>query len=178
MNLFYQVFDKGMLSDSEGRMVDFRNTIVILTSNLATDVITQMGAGEERPPVDVLNAAIRPILSNHFKPALLARMQVVPFFPLVGDVLKDITKLKLNKVCKRLRSSQDMELIYHPDVIQAIADRCKEVETGARNIDHIINRTLLPEMSTSILEMMTDDSQPTKLEVGVGENGNFTYNFS
>ena len=179
MNLFYQVFDKGMLSDSEGRLVDFRNTIVILTSNLATDVITQMGAGEERPPVDVLNSAIRPILSNHFKPALLARMQVVPFFPLVGEVLKDITELKLNKVRKRLRSSQDMELVYHPDVIQTIADRCKEVETGARNIDHIINRTLLPEMSTSILEMMTDDTpQPTKLEVGVGEDGNFTYNFS
>jgi type VI secretion system protein VasG len=178
MNLFYQVFDKGMLSDSEGRLVDFRNTIVILTSNLATDVITQMGAGEERPPVDALIGAIRPILSNHFKPALLARMQVVPFFPLVGDVLKDITELKLAKVVKRLKSSQDMELIYQPEVIQAIADRCKEVETGARNIDHIINRTLLPEISTKILEMMSDESTPEKLEVGVGKEGDFTYKFS
>lgn len=178
MNLFYQVFDKGVLSDSEGRVVDFRNTIVILTSNLATDVITQMGAGAERPPVEVLTNAIRPILSNHFKPALLARMQVVPFFPLVGDVLKDIVVLKLKKVVKRLRSSQNMELAYHPDVINQIADRCKEVETGARNIDHIINRTLLPQISTQILEMMNDEKQPTKLEIGISKEGDFTYTFS
>jgi type VI secretion system protein VasG len=178
MNLFYQVFDKGVLSDSEGRVVDFRNTIVILTSNLATDVITQMGAGAERPPVEVLTNAIRPILSNHFKPALLARMQVVPFFPLVGDVLKDIVVLKLKKVVKRLRSSQNMELTYHPDVINQIADRCKEVETGARNIDHIINRTLLPQISTKILEMMSDEQQPTKLEIGISKEGDFTYTFS
>ncbi|MFT6895907.1 MAG: type VI secretion system protein VasG [Paraglaciecola sp.] len=178
MNLFYQVFDKGMLSDSEGRLVDFRNTIVILTSNLASEVITQMGAGEERPPVDVITAAIRPILSNHFKPALLARMQIVPFFPLVGDVLKDIVELKLAKVCKRLKSSQNIDLIYHPDVIQAVADRCKEVETGARNIDHIINRTLLPEISTHILEMMSTDAEPENLDVGLGSDGNFTYLFS
>lgn len=178
MNLFYQVFDKGMLSDSEGRMVDFRNTIVILTSNLATDVITQMGAGEERPPVEALTDAIRPILSNHFKPALLARMQIVPFFPLVGDVLKEIVELKLAKVAKRLRSSQDMELVYQRQVIDQIASRCKEVETGARNIDHIINRTLLPEISTSILEMMSEETDPEKLEVGIGKDGSFTYKFS
>jgi type VI secretion system protein VasG len=126
----------------------------------------------------VLTNAIRPILSNHFKPALLARMQVVPFFPLVGDVLKDIVVLKLKKVEKRLRSSQNMELAYHPDVINQIADRCKEVETGARNIDHIINRTLLPQISTQILEMMNDEQQPTKLEIGISKEGDFTYTFS
>lgn len=178
MNLFYQVFDKGMLSDSEGRLVDFKNTIVILTSNLATDVITQMGASEERPPVETLTAAIRPILSNHFKPALLARMQIVPFYPLVGEVLKDIVELKLNKVVKRLASSQDMELVYTPEVVQQIADRCKEVETGARNIDHIINRTLLPEISTQILEQMGDESQPEKLQITIGDDGSFSYTFS
>lgn len=178
MNLFYQVFDKGMLSDSEGRLVDFKNTIVILTSNLATDVITQMGVAEERPSVDVLTQAIRPILSNHFKPALLARMQIVPFFPLVGDVLKDIVRLKLAKVTRRLASSQQMELVYGDEVISQIADRCKEVETGARNIDHIINRTLLPEISTKILEMMGDEEQPEKLTVGLAEDGSFSYQFS
>ncbi|MDN4502256.1 type VI secretion system ATPase TssH [Alteromonadaceae bacterium BrNp21-10] len=178
MNLFYQVFDKGMLSDSEGRLVDFRNTIVILTSNLATDVITQMGIAEERPPVDVITNAIRPILSNHFKPALLARMQIVPFYPLVGDVLKDIVKLKLNKVTKRLKTSQDIDLNYHDDVIAQIANRCKEVETGARNIDHIINRTLLPEISTHILEMMSEETRPEKLDVGISKEGTFTYSFS
>ncbi|MBC3766677.1 type VI secretion system ATPase TssH [Neptunicella marina] len=178
MNLFYQVFDKGMLSDSEGRLVDFRNTIVILTSNLATDVITQMGAGDERPPVDVITSAIRPILSNHFKPALLARMQIVPFYPLVGDILKDIVVLKLNKVVKRLQASQDIVLEYSDAVVAQIAERCKEVETGARNIDHIINRTLLPEISTHILQMMHDDSQPQKLNIDIGKDGLFTYQFS
>ena len=178
MNLFYQVFDKGMLSDSEGRLVDFKNTIVILTSNLATDVITQMGSADERPPVDTLTSAIRPILSNHFKPALLARMQIVPFYPLVGDVLKDIVELKLNKVVKRLKGSQNMDLVYSAEVVEQIAGRCKEVETGARNIDHIINRTLLPEISTQILEQMADPVEYQTLTVGMDSEGGFSYTFS
>ena len=87
MNLFYQVFDKGMLSDGEGREIDFTNTVIILTSNLATDVITEMTAGDDKPDAATLLSAVRPILSNHFKPALLARMTVVPYFPLATDAL-------------------------------------------------------------------------------------------
>lgn len=177
MNLFYQVFDKGMLSDGEGRLIDFKNTVVIMTSNLASDIITEMCTGDDLPESETLGEAIRPVLSNHFKPALLGRMRVVPFFPLQGAVIKDITELKLGKVARRLRQSQDMELALAPEVADTIAQRCTEVETGARNIDHIINKTLLPEISSKILEMMSEEAMPGRLTVGVGKDGGFSYTF-
>ncbi|CTQ66858.1 type VI secretion system ATPase TssH [Roseibium alexandrii] len=179
MNLFYQVFDKGVLSDGEGRQIDFKNTIVVLTSNLATDVLTEMGSLPEKPVVDELVAACRPILSAHFKPALLARMQIVPFYPLIGEPLEKIVRLKLNKVGKRLRENQKMELVYSDEVVKSIAARCTEVETGARNIDHIVNRTILPELSTELLTKMGGDGTDfTKATIDVGEPGHFTYSLS
>ncbi len=178
MNLFYQVFDKGMLSDGEGRLIDFKNTIVLLTSNLASDIITEMCSGGERPPVEALMGAIRPVLSNHFKPALLARMQIVPFYPIVGEAMRDIVQLKLNRLGQRLTSSQKIELDCTPEVVEQIAQRCTEVETGARNIDHIINRTLLPQISTQILRGMSEEKNYAQLQVGIGKNGDFTLEFS
>ncbi|MGF1607265.1 MAG: type VI secretion system ATPase TssH [Rhodothalassiaceae bacterium] len=178
MNLFYQVFDKGVLSDGEGQLVNFRNTVVILTSNLASDIITQMCAGEELPDIDTLSAAIRPVLSNHFKPALLARMRVVPFFNLKSDVIRDITALKLGKVAKRLHANQGIAMAVDEAVIDAVAARCTEVETGARNIDHIINQTMLPAISTRILEMMSEEARPDRLTVALGDEGRFTYTFN
>jgi len=179
MNLFYQVFDKGVLSDGEGRQIDFKNTIVVLTSNLATDVLTEMGSLPEKPTADELVISCRPILSAHFKPALLARMQIVPFYPLIGEPLEKIVRLKLNKIGKRLRENQKLELGYSDDVVQSIAARCTEVETGARNIDHIINRTILPELSTELLTQMgAEDADFTKVEIGVGEGGFFNYSLS
>ncbi|WP_305984965.1 type VI secretion system ATPase TssH [Roseibium sp. MMSF_3544] len=179
MNLFYQVFDKGMLSDGEGRLIDFKNTIVVLTSNLATDVLTEMGSLPTKPNVDELVAGCRPILSAHFKPALLARMQIVPFYPLIGEPLEKIVRLKLNKIGKRLRENQKLELRYTDEVVQSIAARCTEVETGARNIDHIINRTVLPELSTELLTQMgAEDADFTTVEIGLGEGGTFSYALS
>ncbi|MCP3867682.1 MAG: type VI secretion system ATPase TssH [Gammaproteobacteria bacterium] len=178
MNLFYQVFDKGRLSDGEGRVIDFRNTICFLTSNLASDIITQMCAGDEWPDAETLGSAIRPVLSAHFKPALLARMTIVPFFPLSKNVMGDIVELKLAKVGKRLTSSHKMDFKYTPEVIARIAERCTEVETGARNIDHIINGTLLPRISTEILQQMSDEGMPDLLQVGLAENGDFALSFS
>ncbi|MCL4147405.1 UNVERIFIED_CONTAM: hypothetical protein GTU68_001950, partial [Idotea baltica] len=176
MNLFYQVFDKGVLSDGEGRQIDFKNTIVILTSNLATDVLTEMGSLPEQPGVDELIAGCRPTLSAHFKPALLARMQIVPFYPLIGAPLEKIVRLKLNKIGKRLRENQKLELGYSEEVVRSIAARCTEVETGARNIDHIINRTVLPELSTELLTKMgAEDADFSKVDIGVGEGGAFCY---
>jgi type VI secretion system protein VasG len=175
MNVFYQVFDKGTLSDGEGRLIDFKNTVVILTSNLATDVLTELGTQAERPDVDTLVEAIRPILSRHFKPALLARMQIVPFYPLQGDTLGMITRLKLDKVRKRLKASQKIALDYDDAVVEAIVDRCTEVETGARNIDHIVNKTLLPDIATEILSRMHEDRQSDRMSVSIGPDGNFTY---
>jgi len=179
MNLFYQVFDKGVLSDGEGRIVDFKNTIVVLTSNLATDALTELGTQPDRPEAGQLVEAIRPILSAHFKPALLARMQIVPFYPLIGAPLEKIVRLKLGKVGKRLRENQKLAFDYSDDVVAAIAARCTEVETGARNIDHIVNRTILPELATELLSNMGEEGTTwTSLTVDVGEDGAFSYALS
>ncbi|WP_289036552.1 type VI secretion system ATPase TssH [uncultured Roseibium sp.] len=178
MNLFYQVFDKGMLADGEGRQIDFKNTIIVLTSNLATDVLTEMGTLPTQPSSDELVAAIRPILSAHFKPALLARMQIVPFYPLVGAPLEKIVRLKLNKVGKRLLENQKMTLHYSDEVVAAISARCTEVETGARNIDHIVNRTILPELSTELLTQMGSGDAFSSVSIDVQGDGRFGYTLS
>jgi len=177
MNLFYQVFDKGMLSDGEGRTIDFKNTIMFLTSNLSTDIITNLCAGPVMPTTEELSAAIRPTLSQHFKPALLARMSIVPFFILAPDVLKEIVILKLNALGRRLLDNHRVTFVYDPAVVQQIADRCTEVETGARNIDHILSGTLLPRISTEILRQMTIGPLPDKLKVNIGSDGDFTLEF-
>jgi type VI secretion system protein VasG len=178
MNIFYQVFDKGMLADGEGRVIDFKNTVVFLTSNLETDRITSMCSGPVPPdPAEVL-AAIRPAMSKHFKPALLARMAIVPFYTIGMDAMGDIVKLKLKKVGQRLAASHQMAFSWEDAVVDTIAQRCTEVETGARNIDHIINGSLLPKVASSILEQMTQGPLPGKLHVGLDEQGGFKLTFS
>jgi len=181
MNLFYQVFDKGMLSDGEGRLVDFKNTVVIMTSNLATDKITNMTVAawedDEQPEVDEIIEAIKPTLSAHFKPALLARMTTVPYLPISPSAMGMITRLKLNKLMKRLKSSQNIEASYTDKVIETIAARCTEVDTGARNIDHILRGTLIPQLSSAILEQMAEGNVLDKLTLDVDEESNFTTDF-
>jgi type VI secretion system protein VasG len=177
LNLFYQVFDKGMLADGEGRIIDFKNTIICMTSNLASDVITQMCTNGNRPELETLGAAIRPILSAHFKPALLARMTIVPFYPISPDVMKSIVQLKLNQLGTRLKTSQRMDFRYEEKVVEQIAARCTEVETGARNIDHILNGTLLPQIATAILQRLGEESMPHTLELGIDQEGQFVYRF-
>jgi type VI secretion system protein VasG len=173
MNLFYQVFDKGTLSDGEGREVDFRNTIIFLTSNLASATIMKMCEGDTLPTIEELTEAIRPELQAHFKPALLARMTVVPFYPLKGVVLESIVRLKLDKVGKRLRESQSLEFEYNDDVVSQIAARCTDIESGARNIDHIINKTLLPIISTEILGNIGEETDYSRLQLEIGSDGEF-----
>ena len=176
MNLFYQVFDKGTLNDGEGREIDFKNTIMFLTSNLATDIITQACA-DGRPDCDELVELIRPALSAHFKPALLARMTIIPFYTLDTDTLKKVTRLKLGRLGKRLMTSQKITLSYDDAVVDAIAARCTEVETGGRNVDHIINGTLLPEVSQQILQKMSEDIVISALTIGYNGSA-FTYDFT
>lgn len=179
MNLFYQVFDKGVLSDGEGRQIDFKNTIIILTSNLATDTLTALGLLPERPDVEGLVEAIRPTLSAHFKPALLARMQIVPFYPLVGENLGKIVRLKLGRVGKRLWANQRISFSYSDEVVEAISARCTEVETGARNIDHIVNRTVLPELATELLSRMGEDlPEVSSVRIELNDEGKFAYTLS
>jgi len=177
LNLFYQVFDKGMLSDGEGRVIDFKNTVLFLTSNLASDVITQMCANGERPAYDTLLAAIRPILSSHFKPALLARMSIVPFYTLDPDAMKEIVALKLDKLAARLTETQKVKLNYSKKVVDQIAQRCIEVETGARNIDHIMHGTIMPRMSRDILGRMAEEVMPSEVHLGVAKDGGFKISF-
>lgn len=177
MNLFYQVFDKGMLSDGEGRVIDFKNTVVFLTSNLATDIITELGLQDPPPTHEQVTSAIRPVLNKHFKPALVGRMTIVPFFPLKSDAIKRIVVLKIGRLVNRLAESHKMKLLYGDDVTSQIAARCTEVETGARNIDHIIQGTLLPRISTEILERMSLGPLPDTLTIGISGDGEFTFDF-
>jgi len=177
LNLFYQVFDKGMLSDGEGRLIDFKNTVIFLTSNLATDVITEMCSGDEIPPLEIINQAVRPILSNHFKPALLARMTVLPFLTLKPEVLKGIVALKMNKLVNRLAETHKMKLTYSDDVVNQIAARCTEVETGARNIDYIMTGSIMPRMSQEILTRMTQEEMPSQVHLGLSKEGTFDISF-
>lgn len=175
LNLFYQVFDKGMLADGEGRVIDFKNTVICMTSNLASDIITELCADGYRPEPELLTAAIRPVLSAHFKPALLARMDIVPFYPISIDAMKNIVELKLQQLGARLQASQKMQLTYTAEVVAQVAARCTEVETGARNIDHILQGTLLPEISTAILHTLSMEAVPHTLTLGLDQEGAFTY---
>lgn len=177
MNLFYQVFDKGSLADGEGRNIDFKNTVLFLTSNLASDVITQLCDGDEPPDMETMTSAIRPILSNHFKPALLARMTVVPYLILGPEVIKDIVALKLDKVAKRLKDTHKMAFTYTGEVVDQIAQRCTEVETGARNIDYILHGTILPKISREILAGMGAEGMPSSVTLGLAEDGSFAVAF-
>ena len=177
MNLFYQVFDKRVLSDGEGKEIDFSNTVIFLTTNLASDVITEMTTGEAKADSDTLLAAVRPILSNHFKPALLARMTVIPYLTLAQDALAGIVRLKLDKIVRRLAHNNSLQMSYSDAVVNCIAARCTEVETGARNIDFILRKNVMPLMSQGILSRMNSGEQPESLTLGVNEAGEFTVDF-
>lgn len=178
LNLFYQVFDKGVMGDGEGREINFRNTILFLTSNLATDIITEMTRDGQRPGMDVLVPAIRPILSNWFKPALLARMNIVPFLALDASAMSGIVRLKLNKMAKQLMNNNKMHLSYSEAVVETIAARCTEVETGARNIDYIVRGTIMPQLSQEILAHMTTGGMPSAVNLDIGADGCFSMMFS
>ena len=177
VNLFYQVFDKGSLSDSEGRDIDFKNTVLFLTSNLASEQISRLCAGLERPTPEALSEAIRPLLSRHFKPALLARMTIVPFYLLDPSFMKQIVTLRLDKLAGRLLESHKMGLSYSDGVVDCIAERCTEVETGARNIDHIMRGTILPQLSEKILTRMGTGEMPASVRLDLAKDGNFSIDF-
>lgn len=172
MNVFYQVFDKGMLADGEGRLVDFKNTVIILTSNLATDLITNAAPpGEDPPALEDLVSLAKPTLTAHFKPALLARMTVVPYIPISPDALLGIAKMKLGAVVKRAKDTHGLDLRIDEAVFKAVADRCKEVQSGARNVDHIIRGSILPIVSNEILRGIADGGALTALELKLDGSG-------
>ena len=153
LNLFYQIFDKGLANDGEGREIDFRNTLILMTSNLGSECIGQLCAGGQRPEVRVLEEAIRPLLSDHFKPALLARMRVVPYYPITGQILYDMARLKLERLGQRLHLRQ-LALSYTPELIAHMAERCAHGDSGARYIDQWLEIHLLPQVADRLLDAM------------------------
>jgi type VI secretion system protein VasG len=174
--IFYQVFDKGQLSDSRGNEVNFKNTIILLTSNVGTDTIMKVMADPETAPdAPGLASALMPDLVKTFKPALVGRMTVVPFFPLSDEVIKSIVRLKLKAIIDRVKLNYKAEMICDDALIEAVASRCKEVETGARNADHILSGTLLPQLAQEFLSRMAEGQTIKKVHVSVNGDGQFTY---
>lgn len=175
MELFYQVFDKGMMEDGEGRFIDFKNTLIILTSNLGTDLIMNVCADEETmPDPPALAEMLAPELQKQFKPAFLGRLKVVPYLPITDDNMRLIIRLKLDRIVKRMQENRNIVFKYDDELIETIAGRCTEVDSGARNVDHILTNTLLPEMSREMLTRMATGEQLKEVKVSLDGEG-FVY---
>jgi type VI secretion system protein VasG len=178
-DIFYQVFDKGTLRDGEGRDIDFKNTVILMTSNAATDLIMKLCADPETcPDAEALSDALHPELVKTFKPAFLGRVTILPYYPLGDEVLRKIVELQLGHIARRIRESHRARFTYDPDLVAGIASRCTEVESGARNVDHILTRTLLPDLASEFLARMTGEKPINEVRVFMGENGRFRYEFS
>src|SRR6202158_4000617 len=176
LELFYQVFDKGTMEDGEGREIDFKNTIIILTSNACTDLLMKLTADPETAPsAEGLAKALKPELNKIFKPAFMGRLVTVPYFPLRDEAMKIIVTLKLAKIQRRIRENHKIELTYAPEVVAEVAKRCTEVESGARNVDNILTNTMLPDISRNLLSRMADRQKASAIHVSVSENGAFVY---
>ncbi|MEN8426399.1 type VI secretion system ATPase TssH [Acinetobacter schindleri] len=175
--LFYQVFDKGMLEDGEGRLIDFKNTTILLTSNVGSSAIMQACLNhppEHWPSANQLIEQLKPSLYQQFKPAFLGRMQIVPYFPLHDDLLLKIIEHKLGKIIQRIQTQYQTEVTYSDDLLELILSRCTEVDSGARNVDHILNASVLPALATEILMALSEEKVPEKIQIEV-ENDEITY---
>lgn len=178
-DIFYQVFDKGTLRDGEGRDIDFKNTLILMTSNAGTDVIMKHCADPETTPdPEKLTELLYPELLKTFKPAFLGRVTVVPYYPLGDEAMRNIVELQLARIGRRVAENHRAEFHYDPQLVSAIASRCTEVSSGARNIDHILTRTLLPEMSAEFLARMAEGLPIRSVHVSLGPDGKFAYTFS
>jgi type VI secretion system protein VasG len=178
-DIFYQVFDKGMLRDGEGRDIDFKNTLILMTSNAGTDLVMKLCADPETAPDPAgLAEALHPELMKSFKPAFLGRIVIVPYFPLGDATMGRIVELQLDRIRRRVEENHRAKFTYDPGLVSGIAKRCTEVDTGARNVDHILTRTLLPEMSAEFLSRMADGQTIQSVHVSMAEDGKFKYQFA
>jgi type VI secretion system protein VasG len=176
LELFYQVFDKGMMEDGEGREIDFKNTIILLTSNAATDTFMKLVADPETAPSPPgLVKALKPELDKVFKPAFLGRLVIIPYYPIRDEAMKTIVRLKLAKIQKRINANHSIKLDYDDAIVNEIARRCTEVESGARNVDNILTNTLLPDISRKLLTEMAEGRKLNSFHVALDADGNFTY---
>ena len=191
LEMFFQVFDKGLMDDAEGREIDFRNTVIILTSNAGSQGIMQacfkhdeeaggtvMKSQDELPEADELAELLRPTLYKTFKPAFIGRTKVVPYYPLSDDVLVNVIKLKLDRIAARVQANHQAALEYDDALIETVLARCTEVDTGARAVDHILNGSLLPEVADSVLARMAEGQPISKIKVSAGKSGEFKFKVS
>lgn len=176
--LFFQVFDKGWMEDGEGRAIDFKNTLILLTTNAGTDLISSMCADPDlMPSPDGISKALREPLLKVFPPALLGRLVTIPYYPLNDEMISAITKLQLSRIAKRVQTNQGIPFTYDDEVINLVASRCTELDSGGRMIDSILTNTVLPAISEAFLEKMVEGEAATKVHVGVN-NGEFSYQFN
>jgi type VI secretion system protein VasG len=176
--IFFQVFDKGWMEDGEGRLIDFKNTVIILTTNAGSDLIMNLCKDPDlKPDTEGIVKALRQPLLKVFPAALLGRIFVIPYNPLSDDMLKSIIKLQLNRIADRLSESQGIPLTYSDDVVKLIASRCTEIESGGRMVDAILTQTMLPEISREFLTRTMEGNPVKAVQVGV-EKDKFTYSFS
>jgi type VI secretion system protein VasG len=176
LELFFQVFDKGNMEDGEGREIDFKNTIIILTSNAGTDTLMKLTADPETMPgPEGLVKALKPELDKIFKPAFLGRMVIIPYFPVRDEALKKIITLKLGKIKRRLMENHRVSLEWDQSLVDEVAKRCTEVESGARNVDNILTNTLLPQISRQLLAGMAEGRKIPSIHVSVGADSSFVY---
>jgi type VI secretion system protein VasG len=175
LELFFQVFDKGRMEDGEGREIDFRNTIILLTSNAATDTLMKLTADPETmPDNEGMVKALKPELNKIFKPAFLGRLMIIPYFPVRDEALKQIIRLKLGKIQRRLAETHKIALVYDDALLNEVASRCTEVESGARNVDNILSNTMLPDLSRQILTRIAEGISASKVSISV-KDGALTY---
>ena len=176
--IFFQVFDKGRMEDAEGRLIDFRNTLILLTSNVGTDMVIDMCADPElMPDVEGLAKALREPLLKVFPPALIGRLVTIPYFPLSDEILGTIIKLKLDKIVKRIKQNHDAEMTYGDDVIKLISERCNDLDSGARVVDAILTNTVLPQVSQEFLERMMEGEKINTVAISV-KDSEMIYEFS
>ncbi|MET3053055.1 type VI secretion system ATPase TssH [Pseudomonas alkylphenolica] len=177
LNLFYQIFDKGVANDGEGREIDFRNTLILMTSNLASDCISALCENGERPSAETLEKTIRPILSKHFKPALLARMRVVPYYPLGGPAMRELIEIKLARLGERLNRRQ-LDFSYCQNLVGHLAERCTQNDSGARLIDHLLDLHVLPLVADRLLDAMATGEHLKRVYATLDSSGGVTCEFA
>ena len=174
--IFFQVFDKGWMEDGQGTRIDFRNTVILLTSNVGTEVTMRACTGPDRPDPASIAEALRAPLLQAFPAALLGRMVVIPYFPLDDEMIANIVRLQLGRIQKRVAESYAVPFSYSPAVVELITSRCNELESGGRMIDAVLTNTLLPEVSRELLLRTLDGKTVQRISVDV-EDARFSYAF-
>ena len=166
-----------MANDGEGREINFRNTLILMTSNLGSDLISHLCADGARPSAQVLDEHLHPVLARHFKPALLARMRVVPYYPVSGSVLRELIEIKLKGLGERLNRRQ-LAFTFSEALVDQLAERCSQGDSGARLIDHLLELHVLPQVADRLLDAMAAGQRLTSVHATLDHGGAVTCEFA